>query len=200
MQATNVYKQTYLVTPQDREKLNNHNSFVIWFTGLSCSGKTTLANHLEYDLHKKGYRTFSLDGDNVRQGLNKNLGFSREDREENIRRIAEVAKLMNDAGIIVLTAFISPFIQDRENAKKIIGEDKFVEVYCKCALEECITRDVKGLYKKAIAGQIKEFTGITQAYEEPINPFLIIETDKSTVAESIEKISLALLTKRYFKQ
>ena len=160
----------------------------IWFTGLSGAGKSTLANELERILCLQGKYTMLLDGDNVRLGLNKNLGFDEQDRIENIRRVAEVVKLMNDAGLIVLTSFISPFLSDRERAKKIIGEENFIEVYVSTPLEECERRDVKGLYKKARDGKIPNFTGISSPYEPPVNPAISIDTSKCTLEEAVEQI------------
>lgn len=165
--AQNVHRQALSITREDREKLNGHKGKVIWFTGLSGSGKSTLANALELELHANGHRTYILDGDNVRQGLNRDLGFTDADRVENIRRIAEVAKLMMDAGLIVLTAFISPFRRERQMAKELIGEDRFIEVYVSTSLEVCEERDVKGLYKKARAGQLPNLSGVGSPYEPP---------------------------------
>ncbi|MDA0825876.1 MAG: sulfate adenylyltransferase subunit CysN [Proteobacteria bacterium] len=168
--AQNVHKQALSVARHDRERLNGHKGRVIWFTGLSGSGKSTLANALEVELHSRGIRTYILDGDNVRQGLNKDLGFTEADRVENIRRIAEVAKLMLDAGLIVITAFISPFKREREMAKELIGTDHFVEVYVSTPVDVCEQRDVKGLYKQARAGKIPNMTGINSPYEIPDEP------------------------------
>lgn len=165
-----------------REKQNGHKTVVLWFTGLSGSGKSTLAHAVENALFDQGCRTYVLDGDNVRHGLNKNLGFSPEDRTENIRRIGEVANLFNDAGVIALTAFISPYRADRDEARAISG-DRFIEVYLKCALEVCEERDPKGLYKKARAGEIPEFTGISAPYEEPENAEIVVDTGELDVDE-----------------
>ena len=173
------------ITKLDRQRLNHHGSVILWFTGLSGSGKSTLAYQLEENLFKKGVRTYVLDGDNIRTGLNKDLGFSAEDREENIRRIAEVAKLFVDAGVVVLTAFISPYRKDRAIARSLVGADEFVEIYVKCPLEICEQRDAKGLYEKARSGIIKQFTGIDDPYEEPENPEIVIETDKMSVEECV---------------
>jgi len=164
------------VTRERRQQQNNHKSVILWFTGLSGAGKSTLAHCVEESLHQLGCRTFVLDGDNIRHGLCGDLGFSVEDRSENIRRIAEVSKLMMEAGVITLTAFISPFRSEREKARQIFPHGEFLEIYCKCPIEVCEQRDVKGLYKKARAGEIKNFTGISSPYEEPINPELVIET------------------------
>lgn len=186
--SLNTIRQDYKITKADREKLNNHRSFLIWFTGLSGSGKSTLANLVEVELHKKGISTFSLDGDNIRQGINKDLGFSPTDRTENIRRIAEIGHLMINAGVITLAAFVSPYIKDRENIKSIVGADNFIEIYVNTSLEECENRDVKGLYKKARAGEIKNMTGISAPYEAPENPDLEIITDNQSVEDSVQTI------------
>jgi adenylylsulfate kinase len=153
---------------------------------LSAAGKSTLANDLCRALHERGVESYVLDGDNVRHGLNKDLGFSPADRKENIRRIGEVAKLFVDAGLIVLTAFISPFREDRDNVRKLVKDDEFIEVYVKCALDECEKRDPKGIYKKVRSGQIKEFTGISSPYEEPFDPDLIIDTEVMNSQECVE--------------
>jgi len=167
--STNLTKHSFLVSREQREKNNGHPGIVIWFTGLSGSGKSTIANKLDVELNKRGLKTYILDGDNVRMGLNKDLGFSPESRKENIRRISEVAKLFADSGTIVMTAFISPYREDRDSARDVIGLD-YVEVFVNTPIEECIKRDPKGLYKKAIAGEIKGFTGIDAPYEEPLSP------------------------------
>jgi len=166
---TNLTKNNFLVSRNQREKVSGHPGKIIWFTGLSASGKSTIANALDLELNKRGLRTYILDGDNVRMRLNKDLGFSPESRKENIRRISEVAKLFADSGTIVMTAFISPYREDRKSAREVIGSD-YVEVFVNTPVEECINRDPKGLYKKAIAGEIKGFTGIDSPYEEPLNP------------------------------
>jgi adenylylsulfate kinase len=184
----NIKKHNYQTSVGDRRKLNGHNSFLIWFTGLSGSGKSTIANALEIELFSKGVKTYSLDGDNIRHGLNKDLGFSPKERTENIRRIAEVANLMIDAGIVVIAAFVSPYRKDRESIKNIVKDVNFVEVYVNTSLEECERRDVKGLYKKARAGEIKNMTGITALYEKPLNPDIEINTELQTVHESVLKI------------
>ncbi len=174
--AQNVHKQALSISRENREKLNGHKGKVIWFTGLSGSGKSTLANALEVELHTNGYRTYLLDGDNVRQGLNKDLGFTDADRVENIRRIAEVAKLMMDAGMVVMTAFISPFRRERQMARELIGEENFVEVYVSTPLEVCEQRDVKGLYKKARSGQLPNLSGVGSPYEAPVEADVEIDT------------------------
>ncbi|MDX9741452.1 MAG: adenylyl-sulfate kinase [Gammaproteobacteria bacterium] len=171
-----------------RERLNGHKSAVLWFTGLSGSGKSTLAHAVEDRLHAVGCRTFVLDGDNIRHGLCGDLGFSDEDRVENIRRIGEVSKLFVEAGVIALTAFISPFRSDRERVRGLMMHGDFIEIYCKASLETCEERDPKGLYKKARAGEIKAFTGISSPYEEPLTPELVIETDRLSLEESVEQV------------
>jgi bifunctional enzyme CysN/CysC len=186
--AQNVHKQALSISRENREKLNGHKGKVIWFTGLSGSGKSTLANALEVDLHAKGYRTYLLDGDNVRQGLNKDLGFTDADRVENIRRIAEVAKLMMDAGMVVMTAFISPFRRERQMARELIGEENFVEVYVSTPLEVCEQRDVKGLYKKARAGQLPNLSGVGSPYEAPLAAEIEVGSDGMNIRETIEKV------------
>lgn len=186
--STNITWHDSKVTKEERQKLNQHKSAVLWFTGLSGSGKSTLSVELEKELHAQGVHTYRLDGDNVRHGLNNNLGFSPEDRTENIRRIGEVGKLMVDAGLITLTAFISPYREDRDKVREILDEKEFIEVYVKCSVEACEARDPKGLYKKARAGEIKGFTGIDAPYEEPENPELTIETDKQPLKECVQAI------------
>jgi len=176
------------VTRERREAQNGHKSCVLWFTGLSGAGKSTLAHAVEEQLHQLGCRTFVLDGDNVRHGLSSNLGFSEDDRKENIRRIGEAAKLMIEAGVIVLTAFISPFRADREAVRKLMPSGDFLEIYCKASLETCEARDVKGLYKMARAGEIKNYTGIDSPYEAPEKPELVVMTDVFTVEQSAESV------------
>ncbi len=187
------------ITKENRQRQKGHKSVILWFTGLSGSGKSTLAHAVEEKLFEMGIHTYVLDGDNIRTGLNKDLGFSAEDREENIRRIGEVAKLFVDAGIITLTAFISPYKKDREFVRNLVKEGEFIEIYVKCPLEVCEQRDVKGLYKKARAGIIKNFTGIDDPYEEPENPEIVVETDKESVEESVEKIISYLKEKGYLE-
>ncbi len=186
MKSPNLHTQQTKVTKLDREQLLNQKAQLIWFTGLSGSGKSTLAVALEKQLFDQGYKTHLLDGDNVRQGLNKDLEFDEPGRIENIRRIGEVSKLMLDAGLIVLTAFISPFRSDRELARQLVGKDNFLEVFVDCPLEICEQRDVKGLYQKARDGQIKNFTGIDSPYEPPQNPDIIIKTDRMSLSESVD--------------
>ena len=188
MKIPNIIYHQASVTRQRRNKLNNHRSIVLWFTGLSGSGKSTLAHALEEKLFQKGCRTFVLDGDNVRHGLNSNLDFSEAGRTENIRRISEVSKLMLESGLIVMTAFISPINKDRSDARKLISSDDFIEIYCKASLETCETRDVKGFYKRARAGEIKNYTGVDSPYEVPKNPELIIDTDNQSLEESVSSI------------
>jgi adenylyl-sulfate kinase len=176
--AENIYQQAFTITKKERENLNGHSGKVIWFTGLSGAGKSTLANSLEVELHRQGKRTYILDGDNIRQGLNRDLGFTESDRIENIRRIAEVAKLMMDAGLIVMTAFISPFQREREMAKQLIGEQHFIEVYVDTPIEVCEKRDPKGLYQKARVGKLPNFSGISSPYEAPEKPDIRVDTSK----------------------
>jgi adenylylsulfate kinase len=176
------------VTRARREKLNGHKSCVLWFTGLSGAGKSTLAHAVEEELHLRGCRTFVLDGDNVRHGLSSNLGFDDADRRENIRRIGETAKLIMEAGVIAMAAFISPFRADREAVRNLMPHGDFIEIYCKASLEVCEFRDVKGLYKKARAGLIKNYTGINSPYEEPVHPELIVATDKLSLEQSVKAV------------
>ena len=190
--ATNITWHEANVVQADRETLLNQKGCVIWFTGLSGSGKSTLALEVESRLHQRGHLTYVLDGDNIRHGLNKNLGFSPEDREENIRRIGEVAKLFADAGVIGMTAFISPYRADRDNARDLLDEGRFVEIFVDCPLEVCEARDTKGLYKKARAGEIKEFTGISAPYEVPSHPELTVNTSDQNLEECAESV-IALL-------
>ena len=176
------------INKEDRQKVNNHKSCVLWFTGLSGSGKSTLANALDRKLYTLGMRSYVLDGDNIRHGLNKGLGFTKDDRQENIRRIGEVAKLFVDCGQIVTTAFISPFCEDRNSVRNLFPEREFIEIYVKCPLDVCEVRDPKGLYKKARTGEIREFTGISSPYEEPLEPEIVIETDKQSLQKSVDVI------------
>lgn len=186
--ATHITWHQAEIGRQDREILLKQKGIVIWYTGLSASGKSTLAHAVEEKLFKKGHLTYVLDGDNIRHRLNKNLGFSPEDREENIRRIGEVAWLFTEAGIIVMTAFISPYRKDRDQARSLVDRDRFIEIFCRCSLSVCEERDPKGLYKKARTGEIKQFTGIDAPYEEPEKPELIVETDQQSVEESAETV------------
>ena len=182
--ATNITWHQSSLNKPDREKLLNQKGVVIWFTGLPSSGKSTLAHVVEEELYKRGHLSYVLDGDNIRHGLNKNLGFSPEDREENIRRIGEVAKLFANSGAITMTAFISPYRKDRDKARQLLEDWEFIEIFVKVSLEEAEQRDPKGLYKKARAGEIKEFTGISAPYEEPMNPELVIDTNELDVEKS----------------
>lgn len=183
-----VYWHGGVVSKADREKLNGHRGFTVWCTGLPSSGKSTVARALEERLHKMGCRCYVLDGDNIRHGLNKDLGFSPEDREENIRRIGEVAKLFSDAGFITVTAFISPYHKDRALAREVHDADDFIEAFISCPLDICEQRDPKGLYRRARAGDIPSFTGVSAPYETPWDAELVIETDKMTIDEEIDKI------------
>jgi adenylylsulfate kinase len=184
----NIIKHNYQVSQEDRSDLLEQNSFLLWFTGLSGSGKSTIANALEHKLYQEGIKTYALDGDNIRKGINNDLTFSPEDRKENIRRIAEVANLMVDAGVVVLAAFVSPYKKDRENIARIVGNDNFVEIFVNTSLEECERRDVKGLYKKARAGEIKDFTGVNAPYEAPDSPDVEIVTDGLSIEECVLRI------------
>ena len=183
------------VSRQRRERLNAHRGAVVWFTGLSGSGKSTLAHEVEEQLHRLDARTFVFDGDNVRHGLCSDLGFSLEDRSENIRRIGEMAKLFVEAGVIALTAFISPLRSDRERLRQRIGESDFIEIYCHCPIEICESRDVKGLYRRARAGDIKDFTGISSPYEAPEQPDLLLDSGTQPLQECVERV-IALLAQR----
>jgi adenylylsulfate kinase len=187
-QTPNTIYHNATVTRERRNQLNDHKSIVIWFTGLSGSGKSTLAHSVEEELHKLGCRTFVLDGDNVRHGLSSNLSFSDDDRKENIRRIGEAAKLIMEAGVIAITAFISPFKKDRNLVRQLLPQGDFIEIYCNASLEACESRDVKGLYKRARAGEIKNYTGIDSPYEKPDNPELIIDTESESLEDSVIKV------------
>ena len=184
----NIIRHEYQVSQAARRKLMQQNSFLLWFTGLSGSGKSTIANALEEKLHQEGFKTYALDGDNIRKGINKDLTFSPEGRKENIRRIAEIANLFVDAGVVVLAAFVSPYKKDREKIAGIVGNDNFVEIFVNTSLEECEKRDVKGLYKKARAGEVKDFTGVNAPYEAPDSPDVEIVTDGLSVEECVLKI------------
>lgn len=187
-QSTNITWHDSEVTKEDRQCQNDHKSAVIWFTGLSGSGKSTISVALEKALFEEGKHSYRLDGDNVRHGLNKNLGFSPEDRKENIRRIGEVSKLLVDAGTIAITAFISPYREDRDEVRDILEDGEFIEVYTECSVEECEKRDPKGLYEKARSGKIKEFTGISAPYEAPKHSEITINTETQSIDESVEHI------------
>lgn len=196
---SNIVWHNTSVSKEDRESLLNQKGIVLWFTGLSGAGKSTVANALSVELHNNSYFTYLLDGDNLRHGLNSNLGFSKEDREENIRRVKEVANLFADAGIITLATFISPFRKDRDSIRELLG-GRFVEVFVDCDLEVCEDRDPKGLYKKARTGLIKDFTGIDSPYEKPENPEITINTHKSTIDECVEQIIEYLKAKAYLNR
>lgn len=183
------------VTRARREQLNGHRGVVVWFTGLSGAGKSTLAHEVEELLHRRGCRTFVFDGDNVRHGLCSDLGFSSDERNENIRRIGEMVKLFVDAGMIALTAFISPFRTNRERVRQLVGERDFIEVYCRCPLDVCESRDVKGLYRRARTGEIRDFTGISSPYEPPANPGLELDTANESLEQCAEKV-VSLLVRR----
>ncbi len=187
------------VSREDRNKAYRHKSGVVWFTGLPSSGKSTIAHGLEKLLFEKGIKVYVFDGDNIRHGLNSDLGFSPEDRKENLRRIAEVAKLFVDAGLIVLCAFVSPHKKDREFIKSIIGKEDFVEVYVKCPVEVCEKRDPKGMYKKARQGIIKEYTGVSAPYEEPETPDIVVESHKSSIDSAVQKVYEYLKNKGWFQ-
>lgn len=182
----------------NREHLNGHKSGVIWFTGLSGAGKSTLAYLVEDALHKKGFRTYVLDGDNIRHGVSCDLGFSVDDKSENLRRIGEVAKLFFDSGTLVLVSVISPFIKDREKVRKLINSDKFYEIYVNCPIDVCERRDTKGLYKLARSGKIKNLIGLDSPYEPPTRPELIINTNQLTIKKSVNKIITFLKDKQIF--
>lgn len=196
-ESNNITWHDSEVTKEERQNRNGHKSAVIWFTGLSGSGKSTVSVALEKALFNEGKQTYRLDGDNVRHGLNKNLGFSPEDRTENIRRIGEVAKLMVDAGSITVTAFISPYKQDRDNVRAILEDGEFIEVYTKCSVEECENRDPKGLYKKARSGEISEFTGISAPYEAPDHPEIILDTEHESIDQSVDRVIQYLKQHQY---
>ena len=184
----NIVKHSYSVNRDSRKKLKEHQSILLWFTGLSGSGKSTIANCVEQELHKNSIHTYTLDGDNIRKGLNSDLSFSPEDRSENIRRIAETAHLMIDAGLVVLATFVSPYRNDRDHIRKIVGEDNMVEIYINTSIEECERRDVKGLYKKARKGEIKNMTGISAPYESPLHPDIQINTEEVTIVDATKQI------------
>ena len=192
---TNVVWHHATVTRSRREELNQHKSVILWFTGLSGAGKSTLAHAVEETLHQAGCRTFVMDGDNIRHGLSSDLGFTDANRQENIRRVAEAAKLMLEAGIITLTAFISPFSQERNLARGLVPHGDFIEIHCSCALAICEQRDVKGLYKKARRGEIEHFTGISSPYEVPDKPELRLDTGTSTLQSCVDQV-IALLRQR----
>ena len=193
--SLNTVKHDYKTTKFQREEAHGHKAYLLWFTGLSGSGKSTLANLVEIALHKKGVSTYILDGDNIRQGINKDLGFTPGDRSENIRRIAEISNLMLDAGVVTLAAFVSPYLKDREAVKQVVGIDNVIEIYVNTSLAACERRDVKGLYKKARSGEIKNMTGISAPYQAPTHPDIEIITDGQTIQESVAVIMQFLNTK-----
>jgi adenylylsulfate kinase len=195
--ATNVHWHDHKVASADRKRLMGHKGAVLWFTGLSGSGKSTIANTVDHKLHELGKHTYLLDGDNIRHGLNKNLGFSAEDRTENIRRIGEVAKLFADAGIITLTAFISPYKADRDAVRALLPAGEFVEILVDASLETCESRDPKGLYKKARAGEIPEFTGISAPYEAPKKPELILNSNTKGIDQLADEVVAYLKAKGF---
>lgn len=188
LMTKHIIPHDYQISKDDRRDLHGHNSFLLWFTGLSGSGKSTIANVVEQELHKQGVKTYILDGDNIRKGINSDLSFSPEDRTENIRRIAEISHLMIDAGLVVLAAFVSPYKKDRENIRSIVKDVNFVEIYVNTSLEECEKRDVKGLYKKARAGEIQNMTGISAPYEAPEHPDVEIKTEHVSVEQAVQQI------------
>ena len=192
----NIVWHESAVTKHKRRTQNGHQSFILWFTGLSASGKSTVANALSHSLFQLGKQAYVLDGDNVRHGLNHDLGFSEEDRKENIRRIGEVSKLFIDSGQIVLTAFISPYREDRELVRNLVEEREFIEVYVHCSIEECERRDPKGLYKKARKKEIIHFTGISAPYEKPHNPEIILDTENNSIEECVDYLLNALKNKQ----
>ncbi|HIJ21671.1 MAG: adenylyl-sulfate kinase [Gammaproteobacteria bacterium] len=195
---TNIVWHHATVTRERRNQQNNHKSMVLWFTGLSGSGKSTLAHAVEEQLHRIGCRTFVLDGDNVRHGLNGDLGFSSEDRKENLRRVGEMSKLFIESGTIILTAFISPFRKERRQVRSMMPHGDFIEIYVNCPIEVCEKRDVKGLYRRARTGEVKEFTGISSPYEIPQSADLTVNTDLQTLEESVENIIDLLKEKGVF--
>ena len=188
MSELHIVKQDYKVTKADREKLLGQQPVILWFTGLSGSGKSTLSDRVEQELYNKGYKTYLLDGDNIRHGLNNNIDFTEEGRRENIRRIGEVSKLFLDAGIIVLTAFISPFREDRDRVRALVNPGEFIEIHVDCPLEVCESRDVKGLYAKARKGEIPNFTGISSPFEPPLQAEITVYTDTDTLDTCVNKI------------
>ncbi|RLS58087.1 MAG: adenylyl-sulfate kinase [Planctomycetota bacterium] len=193
--ATNITWHDHRVSSADRQTLNGHKVAVLWFTGLSAAGKSTVANTVDHKLHARGIHTYILDGDNIRMGLNKNLGFNDADRTENIRRIGEVAKLFSDAGLIALTAFISPFKADRDQVRSLFKNGEFHEIYVNASLETCEKRDPKGLYKKARAGEMKNFTGIDSPYEAPENPELVLDANTRSIDELADDVIAYLASK-----
>ena len=201
IRSSNIFWHPGNITRADRQWLNGHSSACLWYTGLSGSGKSSIARKVEEKLFERGFHTYVLDGDNVRHGLNKNLGFSPDDRTENIRRIGEVAKLFVDAGLIVMTAFISPYRVDRDNVRSFMDHGEFIEIYVEADLTTCEDRDPKGLYKKARAGEIKDFTGISAPYETPLNPEIVINTTRETdVAKNADMVIRYLEVNNYLQK
>jgi adenylylsulfate kinase len=192
----NIIWHNTTISKKDRHRLNGHKSCVLWFTGLSGSGKSTLANAVDQELFRNGLRSFVLDGDNIRHGLNRDLSFHKQDRKENIRRIGEVAKLFVESGQIVSSAFISPFREDRDLVRDMFGGNEFIEIYCNCPIQTCENRDPKGLYKRARKGEIDDFTGISSPYEAPMAPEIIIETSNTSIDQSVKQIFSFLQAKR----
>ena len=193
----NIFQHNYNISKEDRERIHNHKAFLILFTGLSNSGKSTIANALELKLNGLNISTYTLDGDNIRLGISKDLTFSQKDRTENIRRIAEIGNLFVNAGVVTLACFVSPYIKDRDNIKKIVGDDNYIEIFVSTSLDECERRDTKGLYKKARKGEIINMTGISAPYEIPISPDLEIDTVKESTDKSVNKIFKFLEKKLY---
>jgi adenylylsulfate kinase len=199
MMNLNIVWHETSISKKERRKNNQHHSFILWFTGLSASGKSSIANALAKKLFDRGNQIFVLDGDNVRHGLNKDLGFDEHSRKENIRRIGEVSKLFVESGQIVLTAFISPYKEDRNTVRELVEDDEFIEVYVKCSIEECEKRDPKGLYKKARNHEIPNFTGISAPYEAPDNPEFIVDSEKYSIEECADQLIEYLLKQEYIK-
>ncbi|MAZ54911.1 MAG: adenylyl-sulfate kinase [Flavobacteriales bacterium] len=194
---SNIFRYNFNISKADRQRIHKHKAFLVLFTGLSCSGKSSIANALELKLNHLNVSTYTLDGDNIRLGISNDLGFSAEDRTENVRRIAEIGNLFIDAGVVTLACFVSPYIKDRDNVKKIVGHDNYIEIFVNTSLEECERRDTKGLYKKARKGEIKNMTGISAPYEIPVSPDLEIDTVKDSIDKSVDKIFKLLEKKLY---
>lgn len=194
--GSNLYRQEFAVSRKEREKQNGHTAFTCWLTGLSGSGKSSIASAMDKWLHERGIHSFIIDGDNTRMGINSDLNFTREGREENIRRVAELCRLFNEAGMVVISSFISPFAVDRERARDIIGKDSFHEVFISASLDTCIARDTKGLYKKALEGEIRDFTGVNSPYEAPQNPGIRLDTDSTSLDECLQRFQTWLLEQR----
>lgn len=194
---SNIFRYNFNISKADRQRIHKHKAFLVLFTGLSCSGKSSIANALELKLNHLNVSTYTLDGDNIRLGISNDLGFSAEDRTENVRRIAEIGNLFIDAGVVTLACFVSPYIKDRDNVKKIVGHDNYIEIFVNTSLEECERRDTKGLYKKARKGEIKNMTGISAPYEIPVSPDLEIDTVKDSIDKSVDKIFKFLEKKLY---